>query len=243
MSYNRYITAKEAVSRVLQSMTMTTPVSVSGSSDPTTKLLWFLLGEVGEALLGASDEWQMLNRTYTINTTAGVTEYALPSDFENFIDDTGWNNTARLPLIGPMTSQQWRLLQARQLGGTTFRLQYIIENDKLVLYHAPSDSQELTIEYKGRGWVQDSNDPAVYKDRPENDADIILYKPRLITAALKNRWRIEKGFDTLISQQEYDDALADAKYTDKPKSTLSLNGRAQFPYLGYGNMPDTGYGS
>ncbi len=241
--FNKFITTGEVVARVLQEMSLSVPVSISGSTDSTTALLWALLQREGEKLLGEADEWQMLNRTFTINTVADQLEYALPDDLESIVDDTGWNNTSRIPLIGPMTSQQWRLLQARQLGGTTLRLQYIIQDNKIVFYFAPSAAQEITFDYKGRGWVQDGTDPAVYRDYPENDSDIVLYKPRLIVAALKNRWRIEKGFDTVASSAERADALEDAKYTDRPKNVLSLGRQSRYPYLGYFNMPDTGYGS
>lgn len=242
MAFERFITAGQAVSDILKSMTLSVPVSISGSTDPTTRLLWFLLGEEGQKILSEYQEWQMLTRVYTLTMTPGVTEYDLPADFQNFIDDTGWNMSARIPLLGPMTTQQWQLLQARQLGGTTLRLQYIIRGDKLVFYFAPTDSQTISIAYKGRGWVQDADDPLEFKDRPEEDNDIILFDPLLIKAALKNRWRIEKGFDTITSQQEYDNALESAKYDDRPKNTLSMGARSRYPYLGYWNMPDTGLG-
>lgn len=243
MPITRFITAGEAVTRVLKSMSLSVPVSVSGSSDSTTALLWFLLGEVGREILDKHSEWQMLDRVMTINTIPGETRYSLPSDFQHFIDETGWNNTARIPLIGPMTTQQWRLLQARQLGGTTLRLQYVIENDEVVFYFAPSDTQEVTISYKGRGWVQDENDPTVYKDNPENDADIVLFDQNLIVAALKDRWRREKGFDTTVSAADYQEKLNFAVMNDRPRNALSISGRSRYPYLGYWNMPDTGYGN
>lgn len=239
----RYITAAQAVERVLRTMSLSVSVDIAGSLDSTTALLWHLLAEEGQKLLDENTEWQMLNRSYIFNTVPGQTDYPLPADFQHFLDDTGWNNTARIPLIGPLSSQTWRMLKARQLGGTTFQLQYIIENDTIKLYHSPSEAQELVIDYKGRGWVQDSVDSTVYLDRPVRDADIVLYSPRLITAALHNRWRVEKGFDTIASQKEYDDALAIAKYNDRPKMVLSLNSKTRFPYIGYTNMPDTGYGS
>lgn len=238
----RYITAGEAVTRVLKSMSLSVPVSISGSTDSTTALLWHLLGQTTEKLVD-KHEWQMLNRTYIFNTVVDQLEYPLPADFQNFIDETGWNNTSRIPLIGPLSSQQWRLLQARQLGGTTLRLQYIIKNDKLKFYFAPSAVQEIAIYYKGKGSYQDAADPAIFYDRPQVDTDLVLYTPRLIVAALQNQWRIEKGFDTTATQREMESALIDAKYNDKPKVTLSLNSRSKFPYLGYQNMPDTSYGS
>lgn len=239
MATTRYITAQEAVTRVLKSMSLPVPVSVSSSSDPTTALLFHLLGQVGEDLVD-KHEWQFFDKTLTITTVPGITRYALPSDFQNFVDSTAWNRTQRLPLAGPLTSQEWAYINARLLGGIT-ELIYTIEGDEIVLYSSPSAAQSLSIAYKGKGWVRDGADPLVFKDRPAADADVILYAPRLIVARLKNQWRIEKGFDTLVSQQEADDALDDAKYNDKPKRDLNMVRRANLglatPYVA-----DTGFG-
>lgn len=237
-NFVRYDTAGNIVKRVLGSLSLPVPTEVSSATDATSKQMWTLLTECGQDLL--RHNWQILTRTQSITTTA-ETEYALPTDFERYIDETGWNNTGRLPLIGPLSSQQWRLLQARQLGGTTIRLQYVIEGDLIKLYQAPTPAQTLTLEYISRGWVRDANDPDEYKDHPESDADIVLYRPRLMVAYLKQAWRMAKGFAS--TDQEYREALDDALYNDVSKSSLMLSSRAQYPYLGYQNMPDTGYGS
>lgn len=241
-NFNRYITAYEVVKRVLAAQSLPVPVSAASSQNALDRQSWSLLTEVGQDLM-EEFEWQIKVKTFTINTVPGTAEYDLPSDFKSFIDSTGWNMDARLPLIGPMSEQDWRLLQARQLGGTTLRMQYILQDDKVVFYAVPDQSQEVTISYVSRGWVRDATDPTVYRDFVQNDGDWVLYDPRLIVSALKRRLRIEKGLDAAAANEEYEKALANAQYNDFPKNDLSMSHRSMYPYLGYINMPDTGYGS
>lgn len=242
-NFNRYITGNETVVRTLKIMGLRTPVSAATSQDATVRQLWAMLTEIGQYLLDKY-EWQMLTRTLTITTTPPDLEYDLPEDFQYAVDATGWNDTARIPLIGPLSSQQWRLLQARQLGGTTLRMQYIVEGGKIKFYFVPPDAQSIAFEMVGRSWVRDATNANIYRDYVENDADIILYPPRLMINALKFWWRRAKGLEYSSDEEDFEKALEDAKYNDKPKNTVSLNnGSGGFPYLGYLNMPDTNYGS
>lgn len=238
--FNRQITVNEVIRRALGTMGLVKPANVSDATDATTRQMLDILTECGQELIGEYD-WQELTTTSTFTTTEAL-EYDLPPDWERFMDDAGWNNTGRLPLLGPLNSQQWRMLQARQLGGTTLRLQYVIRGDKLVLYFVPNPAQEISIDYISRGWVIDGTDSTIRRDYAANSTDIVVYNPRVIVPMLKWKWRSAKGFDTTAAEKEYKDALNVAKYSDKPHRAVPLSGRAQFPYLGYFNMPDTGIG-
>lgn len=238
--FNRIETAGNIIRRVLGSLGLPQPQDVTAATDATSRQILALMNECGQDLVGEFD-WQVLEKTHEF-TTDTATEYDLPTDWERYMDDAGWNNTGRLPLLGPLSSQQWRMLQARQLGGTTLRLQYVIENNKIVLYFAPTPAQTLAISYISRGWIEDAADPTVRRDYVAADADKVLFRPRVMVAMLKYKWREAKGFDPRAAYMEYKNALDQAKYSDKPKSSLRLTGRQGFPYLGYVNMPDTGYG-
>lgn len=203
--------------------------------------MWELLTEAGRMISADPFDWQMHQKEWLLTTT-GATKYALPDDFEYFINSTGWNRTGRLPLIGPLANQEWQLLQARQLGGTTIRLQYQIVGDQLELYAAPSTAQQLAFSYHGRGWVRDATAPTTFRDNVVNDGDTVLFPPTLMVAALKLKWREAKRFDTGTEQKDYDMALEYAKSNDTPSQDVYLGARPSFPYLGYMNMTDTGYG-
>lgn len=239
--FNRYITANETIRRVCANLALPTALSASGSTDALIRQLWALLTEVGQEIID-EHEWQIINKTYEFVIQDPTLVYPLPPDLQQFIDASGWNITSRIPLIGPLTTQQWQLLQARQLGGTTLRLQYIIEEGQFKVYWAPSDPNTVSIAYQSRGWVQDGTTSTIYRDFVQADNDIVLFDPRMVVSKLILEWKKKKGFATDNDQEAYDKALSNAKYNDKPKLDLNTSGSSSYPYLGYLNMPDTNFG-
>jgi hypothetical protein len=242
-NFNRYITAAAIVQRACRVMGLPVPTTPSGATDSTSVQLWALLTECGQEIMSQDFEWQIINKTYDLTIQDPVLEYPFPEDLQQFIDSSGWNITSRIPLIGPLTTQQWQLLQARQLGGTTLRLQFIIEAGVIKFYWAPSDPNDISISYQSRAWVQDDTDPNTYRDYVENDADLVLFEASLMVKKLILEFRKKKGFPTADDQDAYDKALEAAKYNDRPKLDLSTSGSSNYPYLGYLNMPDTNYGA
>jgi hypothetical protein len=238
---NRMLTGSEIITRVMNVLGLPVSASPASASDSTTKQMWALLTECGQEIMDEYD-WEVINKVYTISVQDPVLIYDLPSDFQQFLDSTGWNNTSRIPLIGPVSNQIWRTLIARNLGGTTYALQYVIRENKVEFYWAPSTAQTVTIAYQGRGWCQDASNPTIYRDHVQNNDDIVMFDPRMVITKLLLEWRKRKGFDTVDEQEAYNKALRVAKYNDAPKVDLRTAGTAKYPYLGYVNMPDTLYG-
>lgn len=239
--FNRYETAATLINRVLQSMGLPVPTSYVGNTDPVAVQMLSLLTDCGREL--ATKNWKQLYKVWSFNTTPGVLSYDIPEDLEFFIDNTGWNRTARVPLIGPMTDQQFALLEARQLGGTTLYIQYRTGDDKLVFYFVPTTPQNITITYRSKGWVRDQTLATRFKDFIENDGDIVEFTPLLVQKMLRLKWRDAKGFDTTNMEKEFTKFLDSSLALQKPNPDLHLSRRNRYPYLGIFNLPDTGYGS
>lgn len=240
--FNRYETAKTILDRTLRSMGLPVPVSYVGSTDALAIQVLELLTEGGREL-ATTGNWQMFQRTWTFSTTPPTLNYDIPQDVRELLPSTGWNLTARVPLIGPISPQQWALLEARQLGGTTLYMQFVPEQDQLQFYFVPSDVQNISIKYVGRGWVRDDATSTTYRDYIDNDNDIILYDSNLMQMMVKLKWRENKGFDTTRQQKNFDDYLAVVKAKDCVSPDLNISRQNRYPYLGMFNLPDTGYGS
>jgi len=219
------------------------PVAIAGSRDVILYQSWALLQHAGDMLLKEGmNQWQQHVRVWSLSVQDPITEYDLPVDLEYFLNDSGWNNTSAIP-IGPVSPQSWRALKARNLGGSTITLQYIIANDKIKFYYAPSDPQAVEIDYQSRSWVQDvTTAPPTYRDHIQADDDVVLYDPSLIINALKFWYRDAKGFDTTSVKDAYDEALANALGANRPVASYSIGRSGGMPYLGVNNLPDTGYG-
>lgn len=240
MSFQRYRTVQDLVGDVMQALGLPAPVSVVGSTDKTALQLLALANEAGLELVG-EHAWEMLSRTYEITTVPAQAAYDLPEDFDRFEADSQWNQTTRLPAVGPLASYEWEMLRARQVSGTTFTMLFRMEEDQVVFYETPSEVQTIAMPYIGKGWVR-SNDGQTYRDQIEASDDFVLFDEVLFKMALKLKFREAKGFDTTADAINFNRNLEKAKAKDTPGRTLSLGQSGSFPYLGYINIPDTGYG-
>jgi len=240
-------TSLEVIQQVLGQLGLPVPTVVAASvGDVTAQQMQRLLTWCGRQLIKPTSGWRWtaLLRTWTLVTIPAQTQYDMPSDWDSFEDLTGWNMSARLPLLGPALDAQWNALLARGLGPSTISIVYRTRGSKFELYAAPSQPQTLIIDYSSRGWVRDANaSPTEYRDFIEKDDDVILYDNELIEAKLKLAFLTAKGFDTTAAQGEYNGLEEAAICADQDAPVLSATYSATYPLINTNyNLPDTGYG-
>jgi hypothetical protein len=239
-NFARKITGQTAVADTLRILGLPATTSAASSQDRTVQQLWQLASEVGQQLIDMF-AWQFLMAEFSITTVPGTTRYSFPEDFDSFVNDASWNRTQRLPAIGSLTEVEWQTLKARNLGGTTFAMMYIIANEAVEFYDVGSTAQLVVLPYNSRGLVRSAT--GVYRDTLQADDDVILYDPQLFKVALKLAWQTAKGFDTTGTNFEMARVLAAAKDKDAPSRTLSLRQGADGILLNQINIPDTNYGA
>ena len=239
-SFERTITGAKAVQDVMNILGITPPSVIAGSQDATAKQLWVLASQVGQRLLDEND-WETLTREHTITTVPGTSAYNLPTDFKNYISDSQWNRTTRMPVIGHLREYEWEMLKARNLSGTTFTLLFRIDQEQVVFYDTPTTVQTIVLPYTSRSWVREV--ALTFRDNLNVDDDVVMYDSQLFKLALQLEWLAEKRFDTTRPQALYDSMLEKAKSKDVPGRTLTLASRGGYPYLGVLNIPSSGYGS
>lgn len=131
------------------------PSSVYSSTDREIQLLMSLLNLEG-AELRARYVWPVLNKEYTFNTVAGVSAYALPTDFDFECFNTQWDRTSHWQLRGPLDAQTW---QARKSGIVTvlprfgFRVKGA-SSTPLNLEPVPTAVRQLVFEYQSTNWLR-----------------------------------------------------------------------------------------
>lgn len=215
------------------------------SSDPSIVQLLRHLKSLGQDL--ARDyQWTHLQKQYTFATQAGVDTYALPPDFQRFIDQTGWNRTRQMKLAGPLSPQTWQQVQVMTSGGIV-DVMYRIVGNELKLFPAPSAGDSVSYEYISNDWVAITPPFNGPPDSPvaETSSDVAWFDRRLLVCGLKLRWLRAKGFDSTAAQDDYDRALARAQGGDGVAPVLNLNVQ---PFSGNrvldaANLPDTGMGT
>jgi len=238
-----YDTAVNVVNQAASEIGLTVPSGNNpwSSSDPAMARMIALLKTSGQMLMNMY-EWQSKLVVYTLTTHSGDTgQYALPTDYDVFIDQTGWQQSYFWPLRGPYSAQMWQRVVNYPTTGiyVAFRIQ---DNQLWIWPQPPPVNVGITFMYKSRGWVTDATTQA-RKDHVDNPNDVILFDSLLIQALLKLRYLSSIGHDTAAAQKEFDlmfDTITSKEASAAPELELARD--ARFPFITGFNSPDTGFG-
>ncbi len=247
----RFKTVNEIVNRVASEVGLTKVADVIASSDASFVKLVDLANSCGEELL-ETEAWNKIRRQHTFTTTALDTgKYTLPSDFAYMIDQTGWERAENVPLLGPVSPQEWQYLLGRDLVSSTIYASFRLTEGEFWLYPyadgsiaVPADL-EIYYEYISRNWVLVQGVADTFADEIVNVSDVILYEHRLFERLLKARFLEDRGFDNTVAMKQYTKALDAWSGHDKSAPILNAAQSSRgFRYLdAYDNTPDQGYGS
>jgi hypothetical protein len=217
------------------------------STQPHVIQMVQLLKSVGKDLLRApGTEWSHLRKTHSFVTAAGVQTYALPGDFRDMVQQSGWNRSARLPLGGPANPQEWAYL-TNQLAGPVINIVFRFSGNGLieVLPNPAPDLITVAFEYETAYWVAVDGSTSPTKYGPTLSTDVVLFDDLLATRALKVAFLRAKKFDYSSELEDYLKTLADVASEDSDSAVLQI-GRVRGDgggfLIGPGNVPGTGWG-
>lgn len=213
------------------------------STDTNVAQLRRMLKGLGQDLL-RDYPWTHLQKTHIFETVAGIDSYDLPDDFARVLDQTQWNRTQQLPLVGPSAAQGWQYLKAVNAAGTAHRI-FRIVGDQLLLHPVPTGEETVAYEYISRFWVQHLDDVAPTDEALLDGEDVLHFDRRMLVCGLKLAFQRAKGFDYSAAQADFQEALSRARGADGAAPVLNLNGRNVLSerLVNMRNLPDTGYGS
>lgn len=157
----RYATAGEIINRAARELGLQPVADPFASSDPNFLQLIGLLTSIGQEL-AMQHEWPQLIAEKVITTIAGKSDYELPQDFLEMVNQTGWNRSTRLPVGGPLSPSEWQYLKAALTGvvfNVLFRTSKINSSggafaEAMRLYPTPGSAGiQIAFEYRSRNWV------------------------------------------------------------------------------------------
>lgn len=248
MAAGRYITNAEIINRVAVEIGLTPVADPFSVADPAFQQLTYLLTTSVQELMELFP-WQSLIREFQYTTLEGGDgKIPLPADFAYMIDQTGWERSENVPLIGPLSPQDYTYLLGRDLVGSTIYASFRFDQDEFWIF--PNDPApaglDLNFEYISSNLIQVAGtaNPIEYTDQATVPADIPLFPAHLITRFLKVKMLEAKGFDSQKAEDNFWQAFY--SWSGKDNSAQILNAGRQwrgFPYLDmWRNLPDTGYG-
>ncbi len=246
MATSRTNTVNQIVNAVAVQVGLTAVADVFSSDDPAFTQLTSLL-TTGLQTLMEDYEWNVLVREHQITTTAEDTgKYTLPSDFAYMIDQTGWERSENVPLLGPMSAQDWTYLLGRDLVSSTIYASFRFDQNEFYIF--PNDpvvaNLDINFEYISRNLIQIAAAPTTYTDEATVGADRVMFPPNLVKQQLRMLFLEAKGFDNTAAANAFEKSIASWMGKDNSAGILSASGsRRGYPYLNtFRNTPDNGYG-
>ncbi len=238
-------TATQIINRVAAEVGIEPVIDPFASSDPSFVQMRYLLNTAGEELVQMYP-WELLIREASITTMPGDTgDYPLPDDFHYMINQTGWERSQNVPLMGPLSAQDWQWLLGRDLVTSTIYASFRLNDGLFKIFPQPPPAGlDIHYEYVNKNWVTDGAVTPTYTDEVSTGSQQPLYDKTLVSRYLKVKFLEAKGFDSSKAQDDFNQIFLFLTSKDKGARILNagLGGRG-FPYLdAWRNLPDTNYG-
>jgi len=199
------------------------PTTVTGSTDTQVLQIQALLEEEG-ADLAARGDWESLTNEATHTTVATESQGAISTlasnGFRHIINQTIWDRTDRLPVIGPINKRQWQALKAVVMTGP--RYQFRIRGGNLLVNPVPVAGHDWAFEYISKNWIV-SADGLSFRSLFTADTDEFLLPDEILLMGLRWRWMREKGLDYSELFATYEMQVKDAVGRDGGKQILYMD--------------------
>lgn len=234
-----YWTARQTLNQVAGELGLTRPETVVQSSDIQSVQLLSMLQSAGNELL-LYYPWEQFAKPFKISLLATQEEYALPTDYSYFRDQTQWDAVNHWPLLGPKSAQEWAWLKNSFVASLP-RMRYRIQGDKFKVYPIPASNvtDAFYMEYISNNWVSEFSAPTVpVKSLVTLDTDICFYDPWLLVKFIKFKFYELKGFDTKGVQAEFMRVFESLTGKDTGAEKLNLAPLYQTPYIGPWSIRD-----
>lgn len=200
------------------------PATVYGTNDAKIRQVMAILEEEGNDL-ASRHSWQGItfeaSHTSLAQEDQGVISTIASNGFRYIKNDTFWDRTDQIKIVGPLNDIEWQKAKAMVPTGPDYR--YRIRGGKILVNPTPAAGKSWNFEYVSQNWILGA-DGTTYKQYFTLDTDTILLPETLVLAGLKWRWKKEKGFDYAEDMRTYEMQVKDAMGRDGGRKTLSMNG-------------------
>jgi len=220
------MTILSLVQKTARSVGLAVPTTVVGSTDRNTIQLLALANEEGEDL-AARTQWTAMWKEQTFTQVAAALQGTIQGgivsdgDYDYILNDTMWNRTTSLPVLGPLNTMDWQTLQAFPVTGPY--QQYKIEQGKLYFDPAGANATDtIAFHYKTTSWCESSGGTG--RSEWTADTDVGRLDESLMRLGLIWRWKKQKGLEYAEDFNTYERRVMNAIARDGGAPRLQLAG-------------------
>lgn len=220
------------------------PSAIIGQVDDQSRQLLALANREGKdfsIMANSRGGWQNLHKEHTFTTVSGTPDYALPSDFEYFVQRTFWDGNMLWELVGPITAQEKQILRYGSVTSGPRRKFYIRENRMYLDPEPTTTGDTIAYDYYSNAWCQSSGGTA--QQRWAADTDTYKLDEDCFIQGMKWRFLRAKGLDYSEEKKAYDEDCMRVLARDGGARDLSIVRNEGVPFISMCNVPDTGYGA
>lgn len=202
------------------------PAGAQSSSDPQVAQMVGLLREFCDDMV-TRKAWQTNQREATFTSLAaedqGSIQLLAPYGFEGIFQETLYDRTQKLPILGGMDAAEWQGRKTLSFSGPLY--QFRLRGDRLLFVPALPAGHTIAFEYYS-SYFAVAADGITYQQYLINDTDRCTLGDRLPTAYLRWAWKKEKGFEYAEDFAAYERLVATKSARDASPQSVNL-GRAE----------------
>ena len=166
--------------------------------------------------------------------------YAMPSDFEYFVQKTFWDGAMRWELLGPISAQEKNILRYGVAVSGPRRRFYVRENRMFIDPVPATTNESLAFDYFSNAWCKSA--AGAYQNKWQADDDTFVLDDDCFIQGMKWRFLRAKGMDYGQEKTDYDAECMRVLARDGGNRALPLGRRDTLTLLSNANIADTGYG-
>ena len=218
------MTLLQTVQHFCERTNLPSPATVYGSSDTQVVQIKALLEEIGIDM-ASRVAWEGITFEATHTSLAAEDQGAMTTiasnGFKYVKNQTIWDRTDKLPILGPLSPQEWQALKALVTTGPRYRFR--VRGGKLLVNPTPTAGHTWAFEYVSKNWVL-AADLTTYRQFFGADTDTILLPDTELLQGLRWVWKREKGLAYDEDFRTYELMLKDAAGRDGGKPVLRMDG-------------------
>lgn len=160
--------------------------------------------------------WPGLTVRATLTTVASQEEYALPSDFQSYINNTMWDDTNNREVLGPVSGMDWEVLKNSDTAASTSSISTWFKilrgtssnANQVYLFPIPDSVRTIRYEYKSDALTETSGG-TLQSDKYVADTDVSIIDEDIVLLGLKWRFLKSHGLPYAEEFRDYEAAIED----------------------------------